>query len=44
MLSGKTSLARRLAAELNVPHVELDALHHGPNWDQKLRGTSFVPW
>lgn len=30
--SGKTTVAGRLAESLGVPHVELDALHHGPNW------------
>ena len=30
--AGKTWLATRLAAALNVPHVELDAIHHGPGW------------
>lgn len=29
---GKTWLAGRLAAALGVPHVELDAIHHGPDW------------
>jgi len=30
--SGKTTTSKRLAEVLGVPHVELDALHHGPNW------------
>lgn len=30
--SGKTTLARHLATAFNLPHIELDALYHGPNW------------
>lgn len=30
--SGKTTFSRELARRLDVPFVELDALHHGPNW------------
>jgi adenylate kinase family enzyme len=30
--SGKTTLAARVAASLQVPHVEIDSLFHGPGW------------
>jgi len=32
--SGKTTFALALAERLGVPYVELDALHHGPNWTE----------
>jgi len=30
--NGKMTVARAVAARLDVPYYELDALHHGPNW------------
>lgn len=35
--SGKTELARSLAAGLDVPHVELDAIFHQPAWRELPR-------
>lgn len=32
--SGKTTLSRALAGKLGCPHIELDALVHGPNWTE----------
>ena len=31
---GKTSLADAIARKLDVPHIELDAIQHGPDWVQ----------
>jgi adenylate kinase family enzyme len=33
--AGKTTLAGRLATVLGIPHVEIDALHHGPRWEPR---------
>jgi adenylate kinase family enzyme len=35
--SGKTTFARRLAEQLAVPHVELDALHWEADWTEAPR-------
>ena len=32
--SGKTTYAQRVAERLDIPHIELDALHWGPNWTE----------
>lgn len=32
--SGKTTLARQIAQRLTIPHIELDALYHQPNWTE----------
>jgi len=33
--SGKTTLAQRLADVLDVPHIELDAIHWLPDWEMR---------
>jgi adenylate kinase family enzyme len=33
--SGKSTVAARIAAILGLPHVELDALFHGPGWSER---------
>ncbi|MFC9877379.1 P-loop NTPase family protein [Nocardia salmonicida] len=30
--SGKSTLARQISAQLDIPHIELDAIHHQSNW------------
>ena len=32
--SGKSSFSKRLAEKLDVPYIELDALHWKPNWTE----------
>jgi adenylate kinase family enzyme len=32
--SGKSTFALELARRLELPYIELDALHHGPNWSE----------
>jgi len=36
--SGKTTVGRTLAERLDLTHVELDALFHGPNWSEPPPG------
>ncbi|HZT94676.1 MAG TPA: hypothetical protein VE985_09385 [Gaiellaceae bacterium] len=31
---GKTTVSREIAQRLGVPHIELDALHHDPGWQE----------
>ena len=40
--AGKTTLARLISGELGVPHFEIDALHHGPNWEVREEFVSDV--
>ena len=35
--SGKTTLARRLAAKLDIPHIELGRLFWLPEWEQRRK-------
>ncbi len=30
--AGKTTVARRVSVLLDIPHIEIDALFHGPGW------------
>lgn len=32
--AGKTELSKKLSGLLRAPHVEIDALHHGPDWTE----------
>jgi adenylate kinase family enzyme len=33
--SGKTTFARNLSTKLDIPHIELDAIHWKPNWVER---------
>ena len=33
--SGKTTLAKRIADDLGIQHIELDAIHWMPNWVER---------
>jgi adenylate kinase family enzyme len=33
--SGKTTLARAIGERLTIPHIEIDALFHGPGWTKR---------
>jgi adenylate kinase family enzyme len=35
--AGKTTLAKALAEKLGVEYVEMDAIHHLPNWTERPR-------
>jgi adenylate kinase family enzyme len=35
--SGKSRLAREIAARAGLPYTEIDALHHGPGWTPRPR-------
>lgn len=30
--AGKTTLCRQISARLDIPHIEIDSLYHGPEW------------
>jgi adenylate kinase family enzyme len=40
--AGKTTMAERLAERFGLPRYELDALHHGPNWQPRAAFQSEV--
>lgn len=40
--SGKTTLAARIAHVIEAPHVEIDALFHGPGWTRRPEFASDV--
>ncbi|GGQ54457.1 MULTISPECIES: adenylate kinase [Streptomyces] len=40
--AGKTSLAAALSQRLGIPHIEMDALYHGPHWSRRAEFTDDV--
>lgn len=40
--AGKTTLAAAIGTSLNLAHVEIDALFHGPNWTPRPQFTAEV--
>ncbi len=40
--AGKSTLARRIAAHLDLPYFEIDALFHGPDWAPRSQFTDDV--
>jgi adenylate kinase family enzyme len=40
--SGKSTFARRAAEILQIPHTELDSLHHMPGWQERPREEFFA--
>lgn len=42
--SGKTTLAARIGERLHLPHVEIDALFHGPGWTVRPTFETDVRW
>jgi adenylate kinase family enzyme len=36
--AGKSTLADTIAEKLNIPHIELDAIHWLPNWEMRELG------
>lgn len=35
--SGKSTLARKIAEKLDLEYIEMDAIHHQPNWTERPR-------